>query len=81
MVFILIWVIVGGYKTFYGAIVGAVVLSILDEMFREFDELRPAIYGAILIFSILYLPAGLESVPQKLKRGLIGGSKQEEQSR
>ena len=74
MVFILIWVIVGGYRTFYGAILGAVVLSILDEMFREFDELRPAIYGAILIFSILYLPAGLESLPRKLG-GLPRGPK------
>lgn len=67
MVFILIWVIVGGYRTFYGAIIGAVVLSILDEAFREFDELRPAIYGAILIGSILFLPAGLESLPQRLR--------------
>ena len=68
MVFILIWVIVGGYRTFYGAILGVVVLSILDESFREFDELRPAIYGGLLIVSILYLPAGLESLPQKLGR-------------
>ena len=71
MVFILIWVIVGGYRTFYGAIIGAVVLSILDELFREFDELRPAIYGAILIGAILFLPAGLESLPQRL-RSLFG---------
>lgn len=79
MVFILIWVIVGGYRTFYGAILGAVVLSVLDEMFREFNELRPAIYGAILIFSILYLPAGLESLPQRLK-GVFGrkGSQMEQ---
>ncbi len=67
MVFILIWVIVGGYRTFYGAILGAVVLSILDEAFREFDELRPAIYGGLLIVSILFLPAGLESLPQKMR--------------
>ena len=67
MVFILIWVIVGGYRTFYGAILGAVVLSVLDEAFREFDELRPAIYGGLLIASILFLPAGLESLPQKLR--------------
>ncbi len=67
MVFILIWVIVGGYRTFYGAILGAVVLSVLDEAFREFDELRPAIYGGLLIASILFLPAGLESLPQKFR--------------
>ncbi len=67
MVFILIWVIVGGYRTFYGSILGAVVLSVLDEAFREFDELRPAIYGGLLIVSIRFLPAGLESLPQKIR--------------
>jgi branched-chain amino acid transport system permease protein len=74
MVFIVIWVIVGGYKTFYGAIIGAVVLSILDESFRTFEELRPAIYGAILIAAILYLPNGLESLVPKI-RGLFGAGK------
>ncbi len=67
MVFILIWVIVGGYSTFYGAIIGAVVLSILDESFRTFNELRPAIYGLILIVAILYLPSGLESIPTRFR--------------
>lgn len=67
MVFILIWVIVGGYRTFYGAIIGAVLLSILDETIRDFDVLRPAIYGALLIVSIRFLPAGLESLPGRLR--------------
>ncbi len=67
MVFILIWVIVGGYKTFYGAILGAVVLSILDEVFREVNQLRPAIYGATLILFILYLRGGLEDILEKMK--------------
>ncbi len=71
MVFILIWVIVGGYGKFYGPIIGVVVLSILDESFRSFDELRPAIYGAILILSISFLPTGLEIIPEKLKN-LLG---------
>ncbi len=68
MVFILIWLIIGGYKTFYGAIVGVVILSVVDEILREFVVLRPAIYGAVLIAFILYFPAGLESLPQKLKK-------------
>lgn len=66
MVFILIWVIVGGYRTFYGAIIGAVVLSVFDETIRDLDVLRPAIYGALLIVSIRFMPMGLESVPQRL---------------
>ena len=75
MVFILIWVIVGGYRTFYGAILGAVVLSILDEMLREFEELRPALYGLLLIVAIRFLPSGLESIVGKLQ-GLAAGRKQ-----
>ena len=67
MVFILIWVIVGGYRTFYGAIIGAVVLSVLDEAIRDFDVLRPAIYGALLIASIRFMPAGLESIPARIQ--------------
>jgi branched-chain amino acid transport system permease protein len=67
MVFVLIWVIVGGYRTFYGPIVGAIVLSILDESFRQFEDIRPAIYGAILIVGIMFLPNGLESVAPGLR--------------
>ena len=67
MVFILIWVIVGGYNKFYGPIIGVIVLTMFDESIRSFDEVRPAIYGAVLIISILFLPMGLESIPAKFK--------------
>lgn len=67
MVFILIWVIVGGYNKFYGPIIGVIALTVFDEAIRTFEVLRPAIYGAVLILSILFLPLGLESIPGKLK--------------
>jgi branched-chain amino acid transport system permease protein len=67
MVFILIWVIVGGYNKFYGPIIGVIVLTMFDESIRGFAEVRPAIYGAVLIMSILFLPLGLESIPAKFK--------------
>ena len=74
MVFILIWVIVGGYNKFYGPIIGVVVLTIFDESIRSFEVIRPAIYGVMLILSILFLPLGLESVPAKLKSWFGTGS-------
>ena len=67
MVFVLIWVIVGGYSTFYGPILGVIVLSVLDESFRQFRDIRPAIYGVILIVGITFLPNGLESVAPKIR--------------
>jgi branched-chain amino acid transport system permease protein len=70
MVFVLIWVIVGGTATFYGPIVGVVALTVINELvLRELgvDQARPLIYGAILIASVLFLPQGLESLGPKLR--------------
>lgn len=65
MVFVLIWVIVGGTNTFYGPILGVVSLTVINEMVLRnlgVDQARPLIYGALLIASILFLPKGLESL-------------------
>lgn len=72
MVFVLIWVIVGGYNTFFGPILGAVVLSVLDESLRELEEYRPAIYGVLLIAAIMFIPKGLESVPSIIRNSVKG---------
>jgi len=74
MVFVLVWVIVGGTSTFFGPIVGVVVLTILNELvLREMgvNQARPLIYGTILIVAVLFLPRGLESLGPKLKRLLV----------
>lgn len=68
MVFVLTWAIVGGTGTFYGPILGCVVLTVLNEVvLREmgFEQMRPLIYGLILILSILFMPKGLESLVEK----------------
>ncbi|MDE0522498.1 MAG: branched-chain amino acid ABC transporter permease [Boseongicola sp.] len=72
MVFVLTWTIVGGTATFYGPILGCVVLTVLNEIvLREagFEQMRPLIYGLILILSVLFMPKGLES----LVRGAFSG--------
>ena len=73
MVYVLIWVIVGGTATIYGPILGVAVLTVINEIvLRELgvDQARPLIYGAILIASILFLPAGLESLGPKIGHAL-----------
>jgi branched-chain amino acid transport system permease protein len=75
MVYVLIWAIVGGTATFYGPIIGVVTLTILNEVVLralDVDEMRPMLYGAILIVSILFLPNGLESLVPKIKGWMAG---------
>lgn len=71
MVDVLIWVIVGGTATFYGPILGLLMLTVLNELVLRslgVDLARPLIYGGILILAILFLPNGLESLVQKALR-------------
>ena len=78
MVFVLIWVIVGGTATFYGPILGVVTLTIVNEVvLRQLgvDQARPLIYGAILIATMLFLPNGLESLVPKVKALIARGSR------
>ena len=75
MVYVLIWAIVGGTATFYGPILGVVVLTLLNEVVLRAigtDQMRPLFYGAILIASILFLPKGLESLVP-LAKARLGG--------
>ena len=66
MLNVLVWVLVGGLGSFAGPIIGVTVLSIADESFRGFKELRPAIYGLTLIVTMIFLPDGLVSLPAKI---------------
>ena len=69
MVFVLIWVIVGGYASFIGPIIGVVALTIFDQALRISGvvepDVQPAIYGAVLIASILFMPEGLEGIAKR----------------
>ena len=71
MVFVLTWAIVGGTRTIYGPIVGVVTLTVINEVILRalgLEQARPLIYGVILIAAILFLPDGLESIPQKIRQ-------------
>ncbi|MGH6718428.1 MAG: branched-chain amino acid ABC transporter permease [Alphaproteobacteria bacterium] len=69
MLYLLVWVIVGGTRTFAGPVIGTVLLTIIDEQLRGagVDQYRPAIYGIILILTIRFLPQGLESLPERTR--------------
>ena len=52
--------IVGGLGTVAGPVLGAVLLKLSSEIFRnEFAQANLLIYGALLILIILFMPDGL----------------------
>ena len=55
---ILMFLVVGGF-TPLGAVVGAVVLTIIPQVVTSLEKWAPALYGAIVLLMAIYMPAGL----------------------
>ena len=59
-------IIVGGLGSILGSVVGAVVITTLNDSLAGFQSYRPLIFGAILITSMLFMPGGIASALGKL---------------
>jgi branched-chain amino acid transport system permease protein len=67
MIYVLIWVIVGGTTTFAGPILGVTVLMVVNEWFHSYNVLHPLFYGVILLLTMRFLPGGFDSLPGKIR--------------
>ncbi|MGD8984375.1 MAG: branched-chain amino acid ABC transporter permease [Desulfobacteraceae bacterium] len=65
--------IFGGMGQLYGPIIGAAILTYLEEfLITKFAEVYMLIFGAVLVIAILYLHDGLVGLIQKLWRQISG---------
>ena len=68
-ILVLMMVIVGGVTNLWGAIVGAVVITVLPELLRRFEEFDVLVYGLILTLSLMFFRKGLVPIViEKLRR-------------
>lgn len=67
---ILCMLVFGGIGTNRGAIVGAVILGVLPELFRFLADYRMLTYGAILLVLMRWAPHGLLGDESLLWRAL-----------
>jgi branched-chain amino acid transport system permease protein len=70
----ILYVILGGMYTFWGAVVGAIIFSILPEMLRFMQDWRLSLYGAVLVLMLIFRPSGIIT-PLMVRRveGLLSG--------
>src|SRR5262249_24632015 len=64
---ILAMVIVGGVGTLIGPLWGAILLTLLPELLREFGDLRLVLYGAALTLVVLFMPGGMVQAMQIMR--------------
>jgi branched-chain amino acid transport system permease protein len=60
---------VGGIGTVPGPFVGAVVVSVLPELFRGFKDYQDLAYGAALILILIFAPKGLATLSRRMRPG------------
>jgi branched-chain amino acid transport system permease protein len=66
MLYLLIWVVVGGTNTFWGPVIGVSVMYTAFELSRPLIQIRPAFFGLAIIFVLLFIPGGIESLISKV---------------
>jgi branched-chain amino acid transport system permease protein len=71
-------VIIGGLASIYGSLLGAVLLTLLPELLRAFQDYDIIIYGLLLIVMTMFMPGGLvKGIPaffSFVRRRLPGGT-------
>ena len=66
MLYLLIWVVVGGTNTYWGPVIGVSVMYALFELSRPLIQIRPMFFGLSIIFVLLFMPGGIESLISKV---------------
>ena len=66
--YVIIYLVVGGTRHFAGPIIGVVLFVLLREFLRPIVMYVPLVYGLILAATLAFLPEGLMSLPEKIKR-------------
>lgn len=65
---VLIMALFGGIYTFFGPIIGAAALYLLDVFINQFTEYWPLVLGVILLAIVMIAPDGLTGIPNQLLR-------------
>ena len=70
LLFLLAMIVVGGIGRIWGPILGAVLLMLADEAFKEFSDYRNIGLGLIMALFVLALPEGLSGLIARVWRSL-----------
>ncbi len=69
LISLLAMIIVGGVGRFYGPLYGALLLTVVSELLREFGDYRMLLFGALIILFVFLAPQGLAGLKPRLPRG------------
>jgi branched-chain amino acid transport system permease protein len=63
---ILAMVVIGGIGSTWGVVIGAVILTLMPELFRFINDYKLLVYGALLLLVMRFYPGGLAAIANEL---------------
>jgi branched-chain amino acid transport system permease protein len=67
----IIMVLLGGKGTLAGPIIGAIVVTLLEEYLREAKELRLTLFGLVVMGVVLFAPQGIAGTVYRRLRARV----------
>ncbi len=67
---LVVMVVFGGIGRIYGALIGAVLLTIIPQLLASFEDYETLVFGAIIIFVMMFMPKGVISLFDKRKNAV-----------
>jgi branched-chain amino acid transport system permease protein len=59
MVTLLLMVVFGGIGHIWGGVIGAIIVTIIDDLTRDYYQYRMAMFGSVIVLTVIFMPRGL----------------------
>jgi branched-chain amino acid transport system permease protein len=73
LILVLVGVVVGGRRSVWGALAGAVFITVLSDALNGLEDKTTLVYGIVLTVIVTWLPGGIAEIPSLIRR-LLGRS-------
>jgi branched-chain amino acid transport system permease protein len=80
-IYLFVYMMVGGVNSFYGPIIGAAALLLVQTFTRGLKEYVPFIFAAVLLLMLYLMPQGLAGLPLQIKNWYEKTRQEREQRR
>ena len=62
MVTLLLMVVFGGIGHIWGGVIGAIGVTIIDDLTRDYYTYRMMIFGSVIVLTVIYMPKGIGGI-------------------
>jgi branched-chain amino acid transport system permease protein len=62
MITLLLMVVFGGIGHIWGGVIGAIVVTLIDDFTRDYYQYRMLVFGAVIVLVVMFMPRGIGGI-------------------